>query len=570
MCALPPNQRIGDRFLMKIRHRITLQTALFSEGSLVILISLITLLLQLISFATTWSGSKVYLEGVFPFASLLFAIAIQATAYFFSNSLRTGIRPLKAVALCAALCCSTYYSYIGIYNSVNSPAGYLQQSYTCVREELTRIFAQELTKNMTAAEDAINTAAYYITSTTASLNAETQNIAACRTALADIQTSHILDMRAPRLSSYENYEDYSAAYQEYIKGISAGSNTENSAARENILSSYGYVSMEALNLTEQENKAKLESLGTALGVASDTASALTDKISDLTLHLSTAIENTSSGQGLSAQDTARLNRLFQAARLCGYQDAGSSSLQNILNQCAGASSKPLMSDCAALESLLPEGHITAANTMALKSAMDSEILSALLTVNSLLPAENQLALNDPRFGLTDLYLIPIKAFTTSETRVTALFCFLVAALIDVLSLLFAVSLRSKKPLWKRHRLPLVGLEEYAPLIYAALPADMDTAQALAEFIATFRPSPQTEADGYMMSAQLKLLDRYGALTALLCQTNLAKLIPSGFIDNESELLLLRARFVFWANTVVYEERTSHRHAGSEDPLKIAI
>ena len=95
--------------------------SLFGDSALVVLISIVTLLLQSISFATTWNGSKIYLEGVFPYASLLFAVAIQATAYFFSNSLRSRLSFLKMAALCAALCCSTYYSYIGIYNSVNSP-----------------------------------------------------------------------------------------------------------------------------------------------------------------------------------------------------------------------------------------------------------------------------------------------------------------------------------------------------------------------------------------------------------------------------------------------------------------
>ena len=113
------------------------EITIFSENALTILVSVVTLLLQIISFATTWSGSRIYLEGVFPYASLLFAVAIQATAYFFSNSLREKVTVLKVTAMLVAMCCSTYYSYIAIYNSVNSPVRFLQESYVQIEEELT-------------------------------------------------------------------------------------------------------------------------------------------------------------------------------------------------------------------------------------------------------------------------------------------------------------------------------------------------------------------------------------------------------------------------------------------------
>lgn len=549
---------------MKVRNKKTLQGALFSEGSLVILISLVTLLLQLISFATTWNGAKIYLEGVFPYASLLFAIAIQATAYFFSNSLRTKIRPLKVLALCMALCCSTYYSYIGIYNSVNSPASYLQQSYSCIQEELTRLFEEELTKNIADARQTVSAAASCITQTAASLSTEAQNIASCRAALEEIQTSYTSEMRAPKLSSYENYEEYAAAYQAYINSVSLGSSTETDAARSSTLLSYGYTSMEDLNAKEQLNSAQMKSLNTALGISDDSSAVLLERISDISPKLSTAIGNAALGQSLSPKDASVLNQLFQAAALCGYQGTQLSSVINTLNQCAQVSAAPLMSEYTALTSALPKGHVTSANTMELKSSMDSEILSALIKVNSLLPTGKQLAFDNSRYRLTDLYLIPVEALKALDTRMTALFCLFVAALIDGLSLVFAISLRAKKPLWKRHRLPLVGLEEYAPLIYAALPANVSPAQALAEFMSCFQPSPQTEADGYMMQTDIKLLEGYGALMALLCQTNLAKLVPAGFLENESELLLLRARFVFWADTIIYEERSAHTKAETYD------
>ena len=541
--------------MMKNRNHSKLQTVFFSENSLVILISIVTLLLQLISFATTWNGSKVYLEGVFPYASLLFAIAIQATAYFFSNSLRTGVRPFKVLALCTAICCSTYYSYIGIYNSVNSPASYLEQSYTCIRRELSQMYEEELTHDLATVREAVNTAASRITADITSLTTAAQNITSCRTALENLDTSYTSGMRAPKLSSYENYEDYAAAYQTYIASVSQGNDTEKNAARNSTLLSYGFTSIDELNIAEQENAARLESLNMALGISNDSAASITDSVSKLTLQLSTAINNAAVGQCPDTTDTIRFNQLFQAAKLCGYEGSELSTLLNTLKQCAEASSSPLLSDYPSLVSALPNGRVTSADTMELKKTMDSEILTALTRINSLLPSKEQLALHDPRFQITDIYLLPVKALQDSDTRMTAFFCLAVAALIDALSVLFAVSLRKKKPLWRRSFLLRTNLEEYAPLIYAALPAGSTPSKALSEFLMHFQPSPHTEADGYMMQADISLLRDYSSLMALLCQANLAKLVPSGFLENKEELLLLKARFVFWANTVIYEERS---------------
>lgn len=535
---------------MKIKacNKPIFQIALFSETALVVLISVVTLLLQLISFATTWNGSKIYLEGVFPYASLFFAIAIQATAYFFSNSLRTNVRLLKVIALLTALCCSTYYSYIGIYNSVNSPVSYLQENYVRLSQELTDLYEAKLEENLASARESVSNASSLVTAHYASLLSRQQQLASCRTALNDVQISYTDRMRAPSPSSYEKYEDYAAAYQAYIKNASLGSNTENAASREGVLSAYGFSSVEELSTAETENTAALTALEAALG---------NSDISVLATSLNTAINETALGEPLDSKVVADFNRLFQAATLCGYDGMPLAQILSSLNQCADATSSGFMRDYFSLVAALDEGAVTSANTMDLKSAMDSEIISAVIKYNSLVSDAGQLAFSDARYQITDLYLIPIQSLKNEDTRTTALFCLAVAALIDALSLLFAISLRDKKPLWKKHILLFNNLDDFAPYIYGALPitsghADDISVQtchadALAKFMSHFMPSPNTESDGYMMQADLHALTGYTALAALLCQLNLAKIIPA-----DSEILLLKARFVLWANSVIYE------------------
>lgn len=539
---------------------------LFSEASLVILISLVTLLLQAISFATTWNGSKVYLEDIFPCASLAFALAIQATAYFLSNSLRTKISFLKYTALLAAICCSTYYSYIGIYNSVNSPAGYLQQHYAQITDELTRLFDTELEKGLAEAREVINDAASHITAGYASLTGEQANLSACGEALSSVQSSYTDGLRAPKQSAYENYEDYVAAYTAYIAGMTQGTNTEAEAAKAQVLSSYGFTSMADLYAAEIENTAALRALEAALqatdtvdNTGTQTAATDASKNPDDTLtnvarmqqDLNTAIEEASLGIPFDNTDTASLNSLLQAAKLCGYTGDTAAVLSSI-HQTAKASATPLLADYTTLTARLPEGRVTSATVMELKASMDSEILTAILTINSLLPKTAQLSVTDSRFLITDLYLVPIEALKCTNTRLTAVFCLAVAALIDMLSVLFAVSLRKRKPLWERRTLLFSHFEDYAPQIFASLPAEESAAVSLCQFLAFFRPSPETEGDGYMMRADVAAIKDYYPLVALLCQLNLAKIVPAGFLEGAEETLLIKARFIFWCNEIIYE------------------
>lgn len=390
-------------------------------------------------------------------------------------------------------------------------------------------------------------------------------------ALKENKTSYTNKLRAPSLSSYATYEEYAAAYEAYIHSASQGNNTENAASRSGILSAYGFTSIEELSAAEADNISAMLAIEAALGLAvSDTATedsstgnttfpqitsvntTAISLISDIALSLSTAIDSAASGQPFTAGNLTSLNRLFQAASLCGYDGIAPAQLTQTLQLCADATSSSLMRDYTALVTTLPEGEVTAANTMQLKSMMDAELLSALIKSNSLLPQTEQMDYADEQYQITDLYLIPVEAFHNPDTRTTAFFCLAVAALVDILSVLFAISLRDKKPLWKKHTLLLGSLEDYAPYIYGTLPANVIHAHALADFMHYFRPSPSTESDGYMMQADMASLNGYYTLVALLCQLNLAKILPAGFADNASEILLLKARFVFWVNSVTYE------------------
>lgn len=522
-----------------------------------VLVSIVTLFLQAISFATTWSGSKVYLEGVFPFAPLLFALAIQATAYFLSNSLRTRITLLKVVAMVVALCCSTYYSYIGIYNSVNSPVSFLQENYMRISDELTRIHNTTLEDSLSGVRLTVGDAYSEINARYSALMNTKENIDTCLSELSDIGTAYSQGLKAPKQSSYETYEEYAAAYQAYIAAKSAGSKTEKETVRADILSSYGYETMSELNQAKQVNTADISALYAALGIAYDPEVDFSGVLSALYMDISSSIDAAALGQPINDITLRNLTCLLQTAMLYSDTSYDLASITNALNSGSESATLTVIADYQTLVNTLPEQMVTTGNLMTLKSNMDSQIVTAIISLNSVLPEDEQLSTSDSRFQIMDLYLIPIQALSSSDTKTTASFCLAVAALIDALSVLFAVSIRKKKPVWKRNFLLHSNPEEYMPQICAALPiwngTEDSPATALSAFLSWFYPSPETEFDGFMMQADMRDLGGFYPLIALLCQINLAKVVPADFCGNENEIVLLRARFVFWANSLIYEE-----------------
>lgn len=522
-----------------------------------VLVSIVTLFLQIISFATTWSGSKVYLEGVFPFAPLLFALAIQATAYFLSNSLRTRITFLKVVAMVVALCCSTYYSYIGIYNSVNSPAGFLQERYMQISDELTRIHSATLEKNISDVRLDLGDAYAKVNAKYSALLSTEANINAALEELADVGNNYSKKLKAPNLSSYETYEEYAAAYQAYIAAISSGAKSEKETQRADILSSYGFASMNELKDAQQANTAELSALYAALGISYDMDVDFNGVLSALYTDISTAIDGVTLGQPINDITLHNLTCLLQAAMLYSDKTYDLSALTNTLNLCSESATMTVIADYQTLVSSLPEQMVTTGNLMTLKSNMDSQIITAIITLNSVLPETEQLNASNAKYQILDLYLIPIRALANDDTKTTAFFCLAVAALIDALSVLFAISIRKRRPIWKRNFLLRNNPEDYMPQICAALPIwnnpDTTPAHSLADFLSRFYPSPETEADGFMMQANISDLDSFYPFIALLSQINLAKVVPAGFLGNEEEMVLLRAKFVFWANALIYEE-----------------
>lgn len=523
----------------------------FGEENLLRLVTFVTLLLQAISFITTLQGATVFLGGIFVLAPLFFALAVQATAWFLAGSLRVRITPLRCVALGLALCCSTYYSYVGIYNTVNPPAVYLSSEYARARSALEGDYASRRTQAFRTAQDQINAMVSDLTQRYSLLEQESARLAACSKELEEVSAEYSGGLRAPNRNSYANYEDYVAAYNAYLASITANAPAEQSVARQAILTRYGFASESALAEAAAKNAADrsaFEAAAGELGSEGETAAAKLEAARALLLNALTAAEVEGT---LTSDARAALGRLVQ---LAAAQTGSALSTDDLLRPVDAAMTgmgSELMASFDELAAQLPGGQVTRANAQEMKTLLSAEITNAVLRVNEVAGEEVQRA-DDPALQITDLHLKPLLALAVPTQRGMALFCLFLAALMDGLTLVFSIACRRRPTLLKARsprRLLAENGDALAAQICACLPAGRDPMDELELFLSRFSACPDTLAEGYSLAAPRADLSAYERLNALLCQAGLASIRPAK--EGEiGEAVLLRSDFLLFANELL--------------------
>lgn len=524
----------------------------FGEENLLRLVTFVTLLLQAISFVTTLQGATVFLGGIFVLAPLFFALAVQATAWFLAGSLRVRITPLRCVALGMALCCSTYYSYVGIYNTVNPPAMYLSAEYAQVRSELDSTYAARRTQAFRTAQDQINTMVSELAGQYSLLEQEGARLAACAKELEEVSAEYSGGLRAPSRSSYANYEDYAAAYNAYLASVTENSSAEQASARQAILTRYGFDSESALAEATAQNASDLsafEAAAAELGGEGETVAAQLESSRAFLLDALTAAETEGS---LSSDARSALGRLVQLAAAQTGSALSTDDLLRPVDAALTGSGEGLMASFDELAAQLEGGRVTRANAQEMKTLLTSEILNAVLRVNEVAD-EEVLQADDPALQITDLHLKPLLALTVPTQRGMALFCLFLAALMDGLTLVFSIACRRKPTLLKARsprRLLAENGDALAAQVCACLPAGRDPMDELELFLSRFSASPDTLAEGYSLAAPRADLAVYERLCALLCQAGLASIRPAQGSEAAGETVLLRSDFLLYANELL--------------------
>ena len=500
----------------------------------IVVIGVITFLLQIISFVTTLQGAKIYIGNVFPCASLFFAIAIQFCVWYFANTLAGKRHGLKIVALAAAVGCSTWFSFTGIYNLINSPTVYLEERYNTIREELLADGENGNDRIKELLKKDITDAAYSVGIQKTKLQEEKNRLERCRNELDEVNTvSTANKMKAPKQSQYETYEEYATTYQTYVTALSDASRAELDSAREQVLSTYGFDNIESFDNRVRENTASI----TELMLIAD----LENSGMDLTQDCINAVE---SGIMPSEELLYKINSLFSAAGQGTDQVVGNTFLVR-LKACVNYYAQ---SDIVSIAELTNKYGIEKKNTesaMEYKAAMDTEIAAEKRRLTVFLDAvKSDLSTAQRTFGKTDtsiteVYLLPLQALLKGGATNPAYYCFGIAALIDGMTLLLALSNISKKPVWNRKWKQQPDYQElWEQITNCARPTET-TKEYIDGFLSHFTVSERTLFRGYLLYAQMDDLSEYSTLTALLCDSSHA------LVTNHE--LFLKADIVYWMN-----------------------
>ncbi|MGF7057798.1 hypothetical protein [Brassicibacter mesophilus] len=531
---------------------------------------LVTLFLQIISLATTYSGSKVYFGGIaLPYglsAPFIFAFSIQITVFSLSNSLRKNFKALTIVTLSFATLCSTYFSYIGIYNYVNSPIDYLEQRYT-------QIYHNMSDKNRVVVENSKTQMKEYVFDITSKIQKEytrllkenekysklseqTEKVAVSNNIIKPNTNS----IAKPNINNYggnlDKYYEDMAKYNAAISNIIGQAANENSSLDSSIYENRIKTILEGKSLDEftkeyiniQSNKELLENLilSMSTGVSNENNTDFNKKMSDIQQYCINYI-NTKAGDSVTFNTI--LTNLFTA-----YSDVTSykipedfyDNLNSFITLTEKSDSFMKSLDVIKKEvyyenhgqQLPGEASLNLTDALLLFSKLQSEIEAGAYTLNSISEEGDTIDLSSEEYILENMYVLPIKnLFTKNSSLGMAWFCFIFAALIDGLTLLFALAQkRSSRTLLAKKNRELVknNEEQLEELVLSSLilqPSGEDSKSTiqiclehLAKFLTLFEITSIGMENGYSLYCPLERLKEYQIFLSVLCQFNLAKII----------------------------------------------
>lgn len=509
-------------------------SALFRDSTLMVVAAAVSLLLQMISFFTTLDGAKAYFEATFALAPLFFALAVQAVVYFLENGIRRRVTPAKVTALTLAIMCSSYFSFVGIYNNINPPQLYLEQTYNTYSGQLKAVLEELEYGTEAAANEDVNKAVNFIISEYTSLNSRLDTLDALSEQIAAAGAENSYGMTAPRASDYEEYEDYAAAYSAYISSLSQSGTVEQQSKIEALLGKYGL---------------------------SDSAEIISRK-SEITAELS-LIEGT-----IPAADSFyEQAELVRRGILSGENLSLAEQVFSLYNTLSGERLEvPSSLSRESITLYLPEyAEISGDDAAASVRERLTSIINAACDVLN----EAGCEVDRSDYEIENIYTLPIYS-VLGGLSTDAVVALLLAVLVDLLSLLFAmIFVKQRSILSASDTRSAVTMRDslFEQNIITALQLGIcaeggsfssgwnsaEITERLAAFMSCFRAEDFAADQGFSMLADRESLREFEALVAFLCQFGLAKTISA----EDAEMLtngasrvpsvLLKTKFMLWVS-----------------------
>lgn len=550
-----------------IRHNA--QT-MFNPSSLSWILVTATLFLQLISLSTTYSGSKVYFGGInLPFglsAPFLFSISIQTIVFSLSNYLRKNYRIWTIFILLLSSLCSTYFSYIGIYNYINSPIAYLEERYNQIYHNMSDKYKITIDNSNTEMKECVFDITSKIQKEYSRLLKENDSYTKLSNQLSKLQVSNniikpnIKGVSKPNINSYgknlDKYYEDMARYNAAISNIIGQTIQQNASLQSSIYENKAKNLLGGKSLDEftkehidlQSNKELINNVVSSLHsqISQNGQIPFDKKIIELQQY---CINYITSNSGESNTFNTILTNMYTIYSSVTSSDT-TKSFYNTLNSfiTLGSHNQTFMKNLNTVKEEVyaenynkePNGDISLklTDTLLLYSKLQSEIKNGAYILNSISSTGTIIDLNSQEFVLENMYILPIKnLFKRTNSLGIAWFCFAFAALIDGLTILFALMHRENtKTLLANSNNEIVKNSEnlteellLSSLVFHHVSDESKSSthlslEHLAKFIKSFEITDIGMENGYSLYCPLDKLKEYQIFLSILCQFNLAKIV----------------------------------------------
>lgn len=594
---------------------------IFNKTSLAWLIVLVTLLLQLISLATTYKGSIVYFGGInLPFnlsAPLLFALSIQLIVFCVSHTLRSNFRKGFLIVLILATLCSTYFSYIGIYNYINSPLNYLEERYTQINSNISDKYETLRETNKSSITKTMLNLINDLSTSYASLSMEVDNNNKLSEDIANISidnniiNSQTNSVSKPNINNYgDNLDQYysdMAKYNAAIGNMITDSTKQDSSLKNELYNAQvnsilGGKSLDEFTAESIDTKSKKEQLEKGVNtsytlIASEENSLTIDeKLLKIQDYCQNYIQGINGDKDIFTTILLNLNSQILIIK----NESSIDNLQTQINEFLILNKKDsdIMKSFSDLKSIVYTNStgnnysnnvtLTEENAMELYSLMNSEVKSALYTLNHISSNTEKINSNNEDYIIHNLYVLPVlNLFTLNEEISMSWFCLIFAILIDGLTIIFAIMEgKEKTPLFAKSTKEVVGRSKDSIenlLMLSLLSSDIDSRDEervekillkLKNFVSSFNLLTEALENGYSMYCPLSSLEEYQGFLATLCQFNLATIISSKelfFNDQTPDIqdenfVLIKSKFMIWANDKIVSLTLNNQYIDSLNKL----
>ena len=594
---------------------------IFNKTSLAWLIVLVTLLLQLISLATTYKGSIVYFGGInLPFnlsAPLLFALSIQLIVFCVSHTLRSNFRKGFLIVLILATLCSNYFSYIGIYNYINSPLNYLEERYTQINSNISDKYETLRETNKSSITKTMLNLINDLSTSYASLSMEVDNNNKLSEDIANISidnniiNSQTNSVSKPNINNYgDNLDQYysdMAKYNAAIGNMITDSTKQDSSLKNELYNAQvnsilGGKSLDEFTAESIDTKSKKEQLekgvNTSYTLISSEENSLTidEKLLKIQDYCQNYIQGINGDKDIFTTILLNLNSQILIIK----NESSIDNLQTQINEFLILNKKDsdIMKSFSDLKSIVYTNStgnnysdnvtLTEENAMELYSLMNSEVKSALYTLNHISSNTEKINSNNEDYIIHNLYVLPVlNLFTLNEEISMSWFCLIFAILIDGLTIIFAIMEgKEKTPLFAKSTKEVVGRSKDSIenlLMLSLLSSDIDSRDEervekillkLKNFVSSFNLLTEALENGYSMYCPLSSLEEYQGFLATLCQFNLATIISSKelfFNDQTPDIqdenfVLIKTKFMIWANDKIVSLTLNNQYIDSLNKL----